>query len=102
MSARCAVCGVAGVAREFELASGGRLGSFCPGECFELGWEAHWISATGGDEQQRAEILWRWRARRAEVEGAAFRAPFPKSPAERQIERWVAELPDQDIVRELT
>lgn len=102
MSARCAVCGAVDGAREFSLADGSRLGVFCPGECFGLGWEAHFIHAIGGTEHQHADIVWRWRRRRAEAQGEPFVAPCPKSPIEKQLDRWAAELPEQDIVRELS
>lgn len=71
---------------------GERVGHFCRGECQGLGWEAFFVTKMKGDEYEHALILWRWRRRRAEVDGRTFLEPAPKSPAEMDLERWAAGL----------
>lgn len=77
---RCAVCGrdSAGVTHHVT-AAGHRYGSACPGECAGLLWEAHFDRATNAAADQHALTLWRWRRRRADVEGRVFLEPPPLS-----------------------
>lgn len=102
MAARCAVCGSEGLeVREHVTAGGERYGMPCPGECSGLLFEAHFIRATGGDEHEHALVLWRWRRRRAEVEGRTFLERPPESAAERALTRLVHERGWDDVAREL-
>lgn len=74
---------------------GTRYGMACRGECSGLLWESHFVKMTGGGEYELAVILWQWQRRRAEVAGAAFLLPHPKTQAEVQLERWAASLPQE-------
>lgn len=80
---RCAVCGrsTPEVLR-WATRGGTDYGMACRGECAGLLWEAHFIRATSGSEEDQALILWRWRRRRAEVEGRRFDEPAPMTAAE--------------------
>lgn len=88
---RCAVCSTDG-AKEMSTHGDERVGFFCVGECQGLGWEAFFVTKTNGDEFEHALILWRWRRRRAEVDGRTFLEPAPKSLPEMDLERWAAGL----------
>lgn len=92
---RCAVCGRTEGVIEWETLNGTRYGMACRGECSGLLWEAHFVKMTKGGEYETACILWQWQRRRAAVEGRPFVIPYPKSPAEVQLERWAASLPQE-------
>lgn len=85
MTAPCVVCGLTGSARLMELASGQRIGPFCPGECSSLGWENHFDQATGARPFERALTQWKWRKRRAEAEGRTFLEPVPLMESEKAL-----------------
>lgn len=99
---RCAVCGTESAeVREERSHSGTRYGMACPGTCQGLLWESHFVRAEGGGEYEHALCLWRWRRRRAEVQGRPFREAPPKSPAERELERLIESAGWGDVAQEV-
>ena len=83
---RCAVCGGTDphLVRDWETRGGTRYGMACRGECAGLLWEAHFLRATGCTDDEMDLLLWRWRRRRAEVQGQDFPEPSPMSRVERE------------------
>jgi hypothetical protein len=86
---RCAVCGATvGDVREWTTQGGARYGMACRGECAGLLWEAHFQGQTPDSDRDYAEfeaalMAWKWRRRRAEVEGVRFDVAAPESAVER-------------------
>lgn len=98
---RCAVCGSTDAAkvREWETRGGTRYGMACRGEHAGLLWEAHFIRATAGTQDELELVLWRWRRARSESEGRAFREPPPMSAEERAAAAHQAYW--QDVLKEV-
>lgn len=75
---RCAVCAVDSERVKRQFTAGGEdFGSACPGECAGLLWEAHYNRATGANEDEHGLVVWKWKRRRADVEGRVFLEPMP-------------------------
>lgn len=78
----CAVCGGPGVS-PLVLNNGTTAGWSCSDDCRALLWEGHFLASFAAEKHERAELQWRVRRRRAEVEGRPFTESPPTSPGER-------------------
>lgn len=102
---RCAVCG-SDEGRQHHVVSGASYGTACAGECAGLLWEAYFIARTPDADPAFAAYeneltRWRWRRRRAEVEGRAFTERPPQSPGERAGWSSVYAKGWDDVLREI-
>ena len=97
---RCAVCRLVG-AVELRTAGGTSAGFAHDGACLCLLWESHFLRATSGTDDEQAECLGRWQARRREVRGERA-LPTPTSEAEDAVAREIARLGLGDIANELS
>ena len=99
---RCAVCGRAEASVCRWVTQGGTdYGSACRGTCAVLLWEAHFVRATGGTEDELALCVWKWRRRRAEVAGRGFAEPMPETEADAEWRRLLESRGWGAIAREV-
>ena len=96
---RCAVCTLDG-AVELRTAGGASAGFAHDGLCLCLLWESHFLRATGGTDDEQADVLARWQARRREVRGERA-LPAPTSQAEDAVAREIARLGWEYVANEL-
>lgn len=96
---KCVVCG-SSKAIEMRTHSDEVVGVACRGECAGLMWEAFFLGRHG-TATERAEVAWRWRRLRAELDERLFSEPCPKTPGELACDRWVSQF-DPWVVSELS
>lgn len=82
---RCVVCRVDDESVVRHSSCGGEdYGSAHRGECAGLLWEGFYVTKTGGDEDEHAWVLWKWKRRAAEVAGVPFTDPLPLDKSDRE------------------